>query len=230
LHDCIIDGEIPRTIDGTFYRVAADTLHVPKHPKVPSLPKRLNDQDVPFNGDGAIAAFRIRDGGVDFRTKFVRTEKFVRERAARRALVGQYRNPFTDDPAVAGTNRTTANTNVVWLYGHLLALKEDALPYELDPHTLETIGTYDFAKQYTAPTFTAHPKVDPSNGETICYGYETKGLGSKDVKYVLFDKEGKKIEDFDFQAPYCGLMHDVAFTANFVIFQIYPRTFLRFKA
>ena len=102
---------------------------------------------MPFNGDGTIAAFRIRDGRVDFRTKFVRTEKFVRERAAKKALVGQYRNPFTDDPSVHNTNRTTANTNVVWLYGHLLALKEDALPYELDPHTLETIGTYDFEGQ-----------------------------------------------------------------------------------
>jgi carotenoid cleavage dioxygenase len=125
---------------------------------------------------------------------------------------------------VHNTNRTTANTNVVWLYGHLLALKEDALPYELDPHTLETIGTYDFEGQYSAPTFTAHPKVDPATGETICFGYETRGLGTRDVKYVLFDKGGKKIEEFDFQAPYCGLMHDVAFTKNYIIFQIYPRT------
>jgi len=44
------------------------------------------------------------------------------------------------------------------------------------------------------------------------------------VKYVLFDKMGKRIEEFDFQAPYCGLMHDVAFTENYIIFQIYPRT------
>ena len=106
----------------------------------------------------------------------------------------------------------------------MLALKEDALPYELDPNTLETVGVYDFNGQYTAPTFTAHPKMDPLNGETICFGYESKGLCTKDVKYTLFDKHGNKIEDFGFEAPYCGMMHDVAFTDNYVVFQIYPRT------
>ena len=37
---------------------------------------------------------------------------FEAERAARRALFGAYRNPFTDDPPVAGIDRTTANTSV----------------------------------------------------------------------------------------------------------------------
>lgn len=36
-----------------------------------------------------------------------------------------------------------------------LALKEDALPYEMDPHTLRTIGICNFDGKYTVPTFTA---------------------------------------------------------------------------
>jgi len=39
-------------------------------------------------GDGNISAFRIKDGYVDFKQKYVRTEKFVKERKARRALLG----------------------------------------------------------------------------------------------------------------------------------------------
>lgn len=105
----------------------------------------------------------------------MRTEKLVRERAARHALMGKYRNGYTDDPLVAGAIRTTANTNIVHMYGKLvsatsqsntlsfdnmlflpqLALKEDALPYEMDPHTLRTIGICNFDGKYTVPTFTA---------------------------------------------------------------------------
>lgn len=42
-----------------------------------------------FNGDGNVAAFRIQDGRVSFRQRYVRTEKFVKEREAQRALLGQ---------------------------------------------------------------------------------------------------------------------------------------------
>lgn len=40
--------------------------------------------------------------------------------------------------------------------------------------------------------------------------------------YTLFNREGKKIEEFHFLAPYCGLCHDIGITPNFVIFQMYP--------
>jgi carotenoid cleavage dioxygenase-like enzyme len=42
----------------------------------------------------------------------------------------------------------------MWLLSQL-ALKEDALPYEMDPHTLRTIGVCNFDGKYTVPTFTA---------------------------------------------------------------------------
>lgn len=42
-----------------------------------------------FNGDGNVSAFRIRHGTVSFQQRYVRTEKFVREREAKKALVGR---------------------------------------------------------------------------------------------------------------------------------------------
>lgn len=83
---------------------------------------------------------RIRDGHADFKQKFVRTEKFVIERAARRAVFGKYRNRYTDDPRVKYKIHSTANTHVVYFENQLLALKEDSLPYAMDPDTLETKG------------------------------------------------------------------------------------------
>lgn len=42
-----------------------------------------------FNGDGNISAFRFSKGSVHLQQKYVRTEKFTREREAKRALAGK---------------------------------------------------------------------------------------------------------------------------------------------
>lgn len=53
-------------------------------------------------------------------------------------------------------------------------------------------------------------------------GYEAKGDGTTDVVYYLFSKEGKKLEECWFNAPYVGMMHDMAATDKWVIFIIPP--------
>ncbi len=83
-------------------------------------------------------------------------------------------------------------------------------------------GLYDFNGQYTSPTFTAHPKIDPDNGELITMGYEARGDVTNDVAYYLFDKNGKKLEECWFKTPYVGMMHDMAATKNWIIFILPP--------
>ncbi|KAJ5437919.1 uncharacterized protein N7458_008917 [Penicillium daleae] len=194
-----IHGNIPKDIDGTFYRVMPD----------PQLPPFVQD-DPWFNGDGNIAAFTIKDGSVSFRQRYVRTEKFTREREAKRALLGmlplftlnqcfilnkcltfrnylgKYRNKFTD--AVEFKIRSTANTNVVYFNGQLLALKEDA------PHTHSILPPWKPKGQLPSLTFTAHPKFDPKTGEMVCFGYEAKGDGTPDVCYYSVSPDGKFTE------------------------------------
>jgi carotenoid cleavage dioxygenase-like enzyme len=46
---------------------------------------------------------------------------------------------------VAGVDDGNANTSVGWHAGRLLALKEAALPYELDPVTLATRGVAPYS-------------------------------------------------------------------------------------
>lgn len=57
--------------------------------------------------------------------------------------------------------------------GHLLALKEVALPYGVDPFTLNTT-CYDPFPGVKSKTFTAHPKYDPYEDKLIVFGYEAK--------------------------------------------------------
>ncbi|KAK6823237.1 Resveratrol cleavage oxygenase 1 [Aspergillus parasiticus] len=203
-------GQVPKEIDGVFYRVMPD----------PQLPPFIED-DPWFNGDGNITAFRIKDGKVTFKQRYVRTEKFIREREAQRALVGKYRNKFTD--AVEFKIRTTANTNIVYFNGQLLALKEDAPPYALDPNTLETKGLYDFDGQLPSLTFTAHPKFDSKTGDMVCFGYEARGDGTPDVCYFNISSEGKFTEVVWLVAPVVAMIHDFAVTENWVVFPIIPQ-------
>jgi carotenoid cleavage dioxygenase-like enzyme len=72
-----VEGTIPDEIDGVFYRVMPD----------PQFPPYI-DNDPWFNGDGMVSAFSIHDGKVAFKQRYVRTEKFVKEREAKRALLG----------------------------------------------------------------------------------------------------------------------------------------------
>ena len=99
--DLAHEGVIPKELNGAFFRVQPD----------PQFPPRLGD-DIAFNGDGMITRFHIHDGQVDFCQRWAQTDKWKLERAAGKALFGAYRNPLTDEPAVQGRIRGTANTNV----------------------------------------------------------------------------------------------------------------------
>lgn len=211
--DCEVDGDVPAAIHGALYRAGPDTRY-------PTLPG-----DVIINGDGIASAFFFENGHVDFRARYVKTERFRAERAARRRLYGKYRNPFTDDPAVAGTDRdNTANTTAVHHHGKLLILREDSHPTELDPHTLETIGSYDFGGALSGLTYTAHPKIDPVTGELWGFGfYSRKEYAGESTLYVA-DRNGRLYRQEEYRLPYPGVCHDWAVTREHVIFAVMPLT------
>lgn len=212
LYDLEVEGRIPEGLDGTFYRVGPDQ----------AFPPKMGDAN-PFNGDGAVTSFRIRDGHADMKHRFVMTDRLKAERAARRGLFGDYRNRFTDDPTVQDVQRTVANTNVFPHAGKLLAIKEDGPPYELDPVTLETKGIWDWNGQMTATSYTAHPKIDPANGNLYGYSYAAKGEATDDLVFWGFDRNGKKFWEVWFKSPYPGMIHDCAISENYIVLALMPQ-------
>lgn len=207
----VTQGEVPEQLDGTFYRVQGE----------PQWPPKLGD-DFPFNWDGMVSMFRFSRGHVDFKCRYVRTPRFLAERTARRALFGAYRNPYTDDPSVAGVNRGLANTNVYWHAGKLLASKEDSPPILIDPDTLDTVGQFTFEGAMTSLTATAHPKIDPRTGELVFFGFAAKGETTRDIAYYEADRDGNVIHEAWIEAPYSSMVHDWAVTQNFVVFPVIP--------
>lgn len=209
--DCDIEGKIPSAVEGTFFRVGPDYQY----------PSRPNN--IPFDGDGHISAFRIANGHCDYKDKFVRTQRFKAQAAARKALFGVYRNPFSDDPSVANVSRGTANTHVMTHHGKLMALKEDSPPVLVDPVTLETTDDYyTFKGKLESKTFTAHPKIDPVTGEMIAFGYEAKGFGTDDINVFSIDKTGNINWQAWIKVPYIGMLHDFSVTQKHIIFYVMP--------
>ena len=209
LHDCEVEGNLPRDLDGVFYRVGPD----PQYPKDPKYAG-----DIAFDGEGHISMFRIKDGHVDYKTRYARTQRGKAQHEARRSLFGMYRNPLTDDPSVAGLSRGTANTQLFLHHGKLLVLKEDSPPVYMDPLTLETIDDYyTFGGKMESQTHTAHPKIDSETGEYVSFGYEATGMVTKDIYLFSADKTGAVNWSAMVQAPYAGMMHDFAVTQKHIV-------------
>lgn len=208
-------GTIPEDINGTFFRIQPD----PRFPPV-------FEADVHFSGDGNVSAFRFQDGHVDFKQRYVQTDRFHAEKAQRRSLFGKYRNPYTDSEMVKGVVRTVSNTNVTFWRGILLASKEDGPPFAMDPVTLETIGRYDFEGQVSAPCFTAHPKFDPDTGEMVAFAYAAGGdahdASCSLVVWTFDPATGRKTEEAWYEAPFCGMIHDAALTRNYLVLPMTP--------
>ena len=212
--DLAVTGAIPPEVAGTFFRAVPD----------PAFAPFVEDSAAALSGDGMISAIRFAGGKASIAMRYVETARHRAEVAAGRALFGKYRNPYTDDASVVGTDRTVANTTPVWHAGMLLMTKEDGRPYRIDPHTLETLGSHDFGGALKSATMTAHVRIDPESGELFFFGYEADGLGSTKVAYGIADKAGKLIREQWFDAPYCAMMHDFAITRNYALFPVYPTT------
>lgn len=214
IYDLVVEGEIPAEIHGRWYRATPD----PQYP--PSF-----TEDTYLSGDGMVSMFKFENGWVDFKSRYVMTERLKNDRAARRSLYGRYRNPYTDDESVRfKPGRSAANTTPVFHAGRLLASKEDGRPVELDPDTLETLGEYDFSGKLRSDTVTAHVRIDYDTGEMFAYGYEAGGLATRDFAYLIVDPEGNLVSEQWFEAPYAGMVHDFAVTKNHVIFPFFPVT------
>jgi carotenoid cleavage dioxygenase-like enzyme len=213
VYDCEVYGKIPSDIQGTFYRVQCDFAYPPPR----------NEWVTGFNGDGHVSAFRFANGSVDYIGRYVKTDRLMAERRARRRLFGVYRNRYTDDASVKNVNRSAANTHIYWHGGKMMVLKEDGLPWLLDPHTLTTHGTWDFYGKYTATSMSAHPKIDPTTGEMICYGYQAKGDLSDDIAIYTVDPHGRIVKEVWLKAPYVGIIHDIAITQKHIVIPVISR-------
>ena len=213
-HDLVVEGEIPADLNGTLYRNGPNQRWKPR------------GEYHLFAGDGMVHAFTIGGGKVDYRNRWVRTAKWNIEDREGRAVVNAM-NPFDCEPEygefVLDDKEGLANTALVWHGERLLAMEEGHRPYELDPDTLESVGSWNFrGKLHTA--MTAHPKVDPETGEMLFFAYMATGPFSEDVMVHKVDPRGVLVESIHVPTPYSSMVHDFVITENYIVIPVMPIT------
>ena len=208
-----VEGELPNDFVGVYYLNTSC-------PRFPPTSKNYHW----FSGDGKIHAFYFRGNQVvDYQTKWVRTRNFHLEEQAQRALFGnkKYGSRMDIDASVRHIRAQSANTNAIYHGGQLLALEDGNPPMALDPWTLDTIGSHNYAECLTGP-MTAHPHVDPSDGSLISFGRMVDGPGSNIMTHLVVNASGELVEQQRFEAPYCALLHDFAISQNHVLYPLGP--------
>lgn len=205
-----IEGAVPRELHGTLYR---------NGPSQNVLPPEGAEALHLFDGDGLVHAFRFEDGRAFHRSRFVRHESFLAEQAEGRFCMNSG-NVKADHPLEMG--RVQPNTNVVHHAGRLFAMVENAPPFEIDSTTLEPIGSFDYDGKLVGLSTTAHPKIDGVSGQMVIHGYQPV---EPFMSLYVVEPDGSTSLAETMDAPWPGMMHDLAITADHVILPLGPVVF-----
>lgn len=204
-----IEGTLPKGLVGTLYRNGPGT-----HDWTTSF----------FDGDGLIRAIRIgEDGSVRYQAKYVETEKYVKERAAKKQL---YRLAGTNKPGgiLANMFRAPAheaNTNVIHMADRIWALEEGGHPYEINQENLATGTMTNFdGRLHDRTAFTAHPHFDPETGDAFAFGMH---FGPKQaLELFRIDQSGGFHPIGKIPMDGASFVHDYALTKKWMAFLIPP--------
>jgi carotenoid cleavage dioxygenase len=200
--DLKVTGRIPPELNGRYVR---------------NGPNPMNDIDPDthhwFIGDGMVHGVRLRDGKAEwYRNRWVRSAKVAR-------ALGESPPP-SDWPADHAD--FAANTNVIEHAGKTFAIVEGGSPpvelgFELDTIRVSNLGG-------TLPqAFSAHPKRDPHTGELHVMAYWW-GWGNQ-VQYLIVDTSGRVRRTVDIAVPGSPMLHDIAFTEQYVLVLDLPCVF-----
>lgn len=211
-YEARLEGAIPAQLRGTLYRNGPGLFDRGGFRK-----RNLLD------GDGMVQSFRFHDGGVFYRNRFVRTGKYLAEQSAGRFIYPSWSTQapggfWTNFPG-AGLNGQAGITVFPWR-GRLYAFDECALPYELDPDTLQTFGISTLGLPATKTIYAAHSKMDPLTGEWIHFGV-LYGPSPK-LHVTIFAPSGALKLHRSLPMPRNVYMHDWFVSGRHLIFTLHP--------
>ncbi len=202
-----IEGEVPRELRGMFVRNGTN-------PRFPP-PGRYHW----FDGDAMIHGVRLEEGRASYVNRFVRTRAFLEEEAAGRALWGGILDPIPPERRAA-PDKDTANTDLVWHNGRLLATWWlGGEPYAIEVPSLDTVGTYDYGGRLTCG-LASHPKLDPRTGELVFFDYSP--YRAPYLTYGVASADGSRVTTTPIELPGPRLLHDIAITERYTIFLDFP--------
>ena len=203
----VVAGEIPRELEGAYVRNGPNAVFAPRN---------LYHW---FDGDGLVNAVHFRDGAAHHRSALVQTAGLADERAKGAAIWPGVMGPF-DFSAPRHYLKDTANTDLVWHAGDLLALWYlCGAPVRVDPATLETRGVATFGGRLSG-TVSAHAKRDERTGELVFFT-----LGEFEppyMRYGVVDDSGALVHTTPIDLPGPRAPHDITITEHHSIVHDFP--------
>ncbi|HEY5845140.1 MAG TPA: carotenoid oxygenase family protein [Mycobacterium sp.] len=210
----VVEGELPRDLDGVYLRNTENPLH-------PAL--KLYH---PFDGDGMIHIVGFRDGKTFYRNRFIRTDGFAEENAAGGPLWPGLAEPVQIAKRDHGWGARTlmkdaSSTDVIVHRGVALSsFYQCGDLYRLDPFTAGTLGKETWNGDFpSAWGVSAHPKVDAATGELLFFNYSKQ---APYMSYGVVDADNNLAHHTDIPLPGPRLPHDMAFTRNYAILNDFP--------
>ncbi len=213
VNDLPVIGTLPPGLSGTFHRNGPN----------PQYPPRGHYANW-YDGDGMVHAFHFGGDRVRYVNRWVRTERFEREREAGEALLGTLFAPQSVASTARDISRNAANATIVCHAGKVLATWETGLPHEIDPITLETRGLYNFGGAIPHDMM-VHPKIDPVTGDMHVFGRTTPHPHPGNMTYHVVDRTGVVTHTAEIAVPYDSMTHDMFMTENFVVLTVFPAVY-----
>ncbi|MEQ1587920.1 MAG: carotenoid oxygenase family protein [Cyclobacteriaceae bacterium] len=186
-----VSGQIPTDIEGAFLRNGPN----PKFSPVNYV--------YPFSGDGMVHAIYFDHGKVQYRNKWIYTERLKNDLKAGKALASRLE---------------TSNTNIIYHHGKIVTLNDVGSPYQID-RNLDTVGSTNFGEMRWP---SAHPRIDPVTKELHVASY------SRTAPYLIYyvmDKNGKVIRSSQIEIPDSTIIHDMVITPHYAIIVVCPVIF-----
>ena len=196
-----IEGAVPSVLAGSFYR---------------NGPAMFERGEVRyrhwFDGDGLMQRWRIQDGGVSYRSRFVATPKFQTEDRAGAFLLPTSGGGITPQAAFTGANSANpSNTSVINVGEETWALWEGGSAMRMDSATLASNGFVHFDSEVDGAPFSAHPRRG-EDGRLWNVG----SLGQRVILYRL-GRSGE-LEQFRVQSlGQEGYYHDFLLTSRSLV-------------
>ncbi len=188
LNDLPVSGTIPPEFDGLLVRNGPN-------PMAGSLRGGGDNIATWFTGDGMLHGVRVKDGKAAwYRNRYVQTQLSAVEHGA----------DITPDP-----HDSPANTHVIGFAGKVMALCESGWPYQVT-NDLDTVGMFNFNNKLVG-SMTAHPKIDPFNGQMSFFGYSWE---QPYLRYHVASAQGELIHSTTIDVPGATMIHDMAATST----------------
>lgn len=167
-----------------------------------------------FDGDGFVQRWRIENGGVRYRSRFIQTSKFRTEAAAGAFLFPVSGGGVSPSPSAAFSGADSANpsnTSIVAMGAESWALWEGGSAMRVDPESLDTLGLVRLGGEVDGAPFSAHPRRG-EDGRLWNIG----ALGRRVLLYRL--DAGGALEQFGVQSlGEEGYVHDFLLTERSVV-------------